>query len=172
MSESGNRCGTFRVICKQRQNTPTLEFEEFQTNPITYDVQGATAAEAEREVQHIRIVNSLGVFSARGARVLARMYGAARWAPLRVPRTCAHLRPHVRSICTARARVCRANTVYGVSRAADSSLNSVPIFLLGGKIEEFDRSNFRGFPFNFVNALGPALPFASRRYFWKINKVS
>lgn len=114
----------FELLQTTVEHSP-LEFEEFQTNPITHDVQDATTAETEREVQRICIVNSLGIFSARVPEFSCERERGAT-SPLRVLRTCAHLCLHMRSICTVQARVCRANTVYSVSRATDSLSNSVP----------------------------------------------
>lgn len=66
MSESKSVAAMFCFVLQtMAEHSPTFEFEEFQTNPITHDVQDATTAETERKVQPICIVNSLGVFSTR-----------------------------------------------------------------------------------------------------------
>lgn len=56
---------------------------------------------------------------------------------------CAHLRLHMRSICTAQARVCRANTVYRLSRYGFLVEFSTDFPLGEDQMREFDRGNFR-----------------------------
>lgn len=96
------------------EHFPTLEFEEFQTNPITRDVQDATTTETEREVQrtYLHCEFARGLSRVR-TRVLVRTCG--RHYHVYHVRVRTYLRLHMRSICTAQARVCRASTVYRAS---------------------------------------------------------
>lgn len=142
---SEKRRSTFRFVLQTTaEHSPTLEFEEFQTNPITYDVQDATTAETEREVQSI--VSALWIrsesfpraYSSSRANVVRR---SSRQTPLYVPRTCAYLRQHMQSICTAQARVYRANMVYRMSHGWIPCWIQCRLSLREDRMRVFDRTS-------------------------------